>query len=79
MSCQAQHGRLADLEPVDVETAPRPSVQVEIEFDNAEIKSVWTALREGERTTAFIREAVFARVAERQAEMSEPALPEAGS
>ena len=79
MSCQDQFGDVFEEEAAEVEVAPRPGASVIVEFDHDEIKAVFGAVRDGEKTTAFIREAVFALVAERAAAARATALPEAGS
>ena len=79
MSCQDQFGDVLEEEAADVEVAPRPGASVVVEFDHDEIHAVFSAVRDDEKTTAFIREAVFALVAERRAEARATALPEAGS
>ena len=79
MSCQDKHGDVFDEEAVEVEIAPRAGASVVVDFDYDEIRAVFGAVREGEKTTAFIREAVFALVAQRDAETSAAAFPEAGS
>lgn len=79
MSCQDQFGDVLEEEAAAVEVAPRPGASVVVEFDHDEINAVFGAVRDGEKTTTFICEAVFALVAERAAEAHGTALPEAGS
>ena len=79
MSCQDQFGDVFEEEAAEVEVAPRPGASVVVEFDHDEISAVFGAVRDGEKTTTFIREAVFALVAERAAAARATALPEAGS
>ena len=79
MPCQDQFGDVLEEEAAEVEVAPRPGASVVVEFDHDEINAVFGAVRDGEKTTAFIRAAVFALVAERAAEARATALPEAGS
>ena len=79
MPCQDKHGDVFDEEDVEVEVALRAGASVLVRFDPDEIQAVFGAVREGEKTTAFIREAVFALVAQRDAETSAAAFPEAGS
>ena len=79
MSCQDQFGDVLEEEAAEVEVAARPGASVVVEFDHDEIHAVFGAVRDGEKTTAFIREAVFALVAERAAAARPTALPEAGS
>ena len=79
MPCQDKHGDVFGEEVVEVEIAPRAGASVVVDFDYDEIRAVFGAVREGEKTTAFIREAVFALVAQRDAETSAAAFPEASS
>lgn len=79
MSCQNEYGDVIDEDAVEVEVALRAGAAVTVRFNQDEIRAVFGAVREGEKTTAFIREAVFALVAQRDAETSAAAFPEAGS